>query len=616
MSRLASRSRAESSPPSPARVNHVARDVERRLACPSQAVEGQIRPASGEDAAVDIAVFALRLGGKRQATQRPGRTRRLVVRVAFAALLAVATITPGCGTSGSNAPAVNVSSLPPVSGDNATITAPPGSGPALYQSLVLVQSSTWAVMVPTTALSSPTPVLVANTNGALASVGQTYNVPAQPIPLNTRDGASQFLSPVAAPQAVGAFSGDPTALGTQVASAWQSDERFAAATRAIQGAPTVLDLAYNGAAAAKAGGTFTYTDGVVLGQDEQSPVVQVIDQALLQSGVPTRPEDVVYVAIRSNESSLYNPGQTVTLQNVAVVPQTVSTDAGSSTVDVANAALDGSNVQVTGQVDLQSLLQNRLAQTNAELALQSSDTAAPSGSPIANGSPVAGATSQPAATPTPARNEPQTVVVNNHSGPSYMDDFLIYMWLTNSSFYRGPSYSVAYPARIPSTVTNNYYYVPPASAPSNAPASTVSSSPSQSTAVQASRVAVSGQAAGTGGGTGATSKSAAISSSQVSAATSKTAAAAGQVSTSSVGKSTSSVASSSGSDSSIASRSAGAGSSSGSSSSSSSSGGSIGKGISGAGPAKGSGSSGSGSSSSSSGGFGGKGGSSGGSSSS
>src|SRR5205807_6225961 len=123
------------------------------------------------------------------------------------------------------------------------------------------------------------------------------------------------------------------------------------------GQPTVLDASYNAAAAAAAGGTHTYTNGVVLRVEPDKPVLAVIDRALLESGLPTRAEDVVYVAIRSSEQSLYNPGQVVNLRDVAVNQQSTDVNGQATTVFVANAALDGARVEPTGNVDLQSLLQ-------------------------------------------------------------------------------------------------------------------------------------------------------------------------------------------------------------------------------------------------------------------
>src|SRR5206468_2367854 len=121
---------------------------------------------------------------------------------------------------------------------------------------------------------------------------------AQPVKVGTRDGISQFLDPLIAAESTG--SGDPS-QGKATIARWQEDERYLAPTRAIAGQPTVLDAAYNAEAAATAGGTHTYLNGVVLRVESDKPVLQLIDKALLESGKPARAEDIVYVAIRPQE---------------------------------------------------------------------------------------------------------------------------------------------------------------------------------------------------------------------------------------------------------------------------------------------------------------------------
>jgi hypothetical protein len=315
---------------------------------------------------------------------------------------------------------------------------------------------------------------------------------------------------------------------------------------------------------------------------------------LLESGRPTRVEDVVYVAIRPSERSLYDPGQVVNLRDVVMDKKATDVNGQSTNVYVANAALDGARVEPTTRVDLQSLLQPRLARVDQDLAAQT-QLATAAGTP----QPAA-----PSATNTPGALAPvqQPVIVQQGGGfrgPSFVDDFLIFMWLSNSGFYRGGGgttiiNNVPYSPSRPSG--DVYYSAPPT--PSGTSPSTIASSQaaSRSTALEAARTSVSGQSSGTGGGVAATNKSAADSTARVSAATSKSASVAGEVSSASVGKSTASVASAPAS--STASRSAGSVSAGtrGSAGTSSSSGG---KGIGG----------------SSSGGFGGKGASGGGSSS-
>ena len=442
----------------------------------------------------------------------------------------------------------------------------------------------WAVMQPQN--GSEAPVLVDRVGSGLDSVGNIYRMAAQPVAVGTRDGPSQFLDPL---QPATTTGNEPQATATaardNLVQMWGQDERYLAATRAIAGQPSVLDAAYNAAAAVTAGGTHTYLNGVVLRVEPDKPVLQVIDRTLLESGKPTRAEDVVYVAIRDSERSLYDPGQVVNLRDVVMNKQDTDVNGQKTTVYVTNAALDGARVEPTGRVDLQSLLQPRLQRVDQDLAAQAQVAA--SGTPA-----VAAATATPGAA---AAAAPQQVIVQQNRGPSFIDDFLIFMWLSNSGFYRGPSVIINNPPFSSNRGGSAVYYSPPPTGGSSP--STVSSAQaaSRSTALEAARSSVSGQAAGTGGGVAATNKSAADTTSQVGAATAKSASVASDVSTSSAGKSISSAPASS---SSTASRSAGctsagtrgsAGVSSGGSSSSSG-----GKGI-------------GGSSSSSGGGFGGKG---------
>jgi hypothetical protein len=540
------------------------------------------------EAAAEVATFALKLAGKRRQARRGGRFGRLIVGFALAACVALAACDKPNAAPEETQTAIDA--LPSAQASTAWITAKPGSSAASYFNMLLVDpgsdSRPWAVL---TVSGGSTPILVDRNGAGLDTVGATYRMAAQPITVGTRDGPSQFLDPLQpATQQDNAI--EPVSV-EQVEQRWAQDERYLAATRAISGQTTALDAAYNAAAAAAAGGTHTYLNGVVLRVEPDNPVLEVVDRALLESGTPTRAEDVVYVAIRPSEQSLYNPGQVVNLRNVAVNKQNTDVNGQQTTVYVVNAALDGARVEPTGSVDLQSLLQPRLQRVDQDIAGQSQ--AAPS----------------PTVTPAPT-NAPagQTVIVQQQPrGPSFVDDFLIWMWLSNSGWYRGPSVIINNPPPVASRPPDQTYYSPPPSTSSTNPSTVASQqAASRSTALEASRSAVSGQASGTGGGVAATNKSAANASTQVGAATAKSAAVAGQVSASSVGKSVSSVPSSG---SSTASRSAGdtsAGTRSSAGTSSSS-----GKGISGASSSSaGKGVSGASSSSGSSGGFGGRGGSS------
>lgn len=533
-------------------------------------------------AAAEVAVFALQLAGKRRQARRGGRFGRLIASFALAACMALTACDKP--NASPEATQVAISELPSAAGSSAAITAQPRAGPAQFTDLLLVDPGSatqpWAVL---TSASGDAPILVDRVGAGLDNVGSVYRLAANPVTVGTRDGPSQFLDSLQPAVVTTGDGQNPTSTSSQLVQRWSQDERFLAATRAIAGQPTVLDAAYNAAAAAAAGGTHTYASGVVLRVEPDKPVLEVVDRALLESGRPTRAEDVVYVAIRANERALYEPGQVVNLRDVVMDRQNTDVNGQTTTVYVANAALDGARVEPSGSVDLQSLLQPRLQRVDQDLtaqSLQASGTPAPT-------------------TPTavPAQGQPQPVIIQQRSsGPSFVDDFLIWMWLTNSGFYRGPSVIINNPVPSPTRPGGDLYYSAPPT-PSSSTPSTIASSQaaSRSTALEASRSAVSGQAAGTGGGVAATNKSAADASARVSAATAKSASVAGDVSSSSAGKSIASAPSSS---SSTASRSAGttsAGSrgSAGVSSGSSSSGG---KGISG-----------SSGSSSGGGGFGGKG---------
>jgi hypothetical protein len=557
-------------------VDVVSAELEARLAAGPWTPEPRAAPAT------EVAAFALGLSGKRRQARRSGRLGRLIARFALAACLALASVSAACqkpDATGDDAIQA-ISAMPYVSASEATITqSQPRASPAQFTDLLLVDpgsdSQPWAVFVPQT--GGDTPILMDRVGAGADQVGSVYRVAAQPVKVGTRDGTSEFLDPLIPGEA--SSTGD-AAQGSTAVSRWQEDERYLAATRAIAGQPTVLDAAYNAEAAANAGGTHSYSNGVVLRVEPDKPVVEVIDKSLLESGKPTRAEDIVYVAIRPQEQSLYSPGQVVNLRDVVMDAQKTDIDGQPTTVYIANAALDGSRVEPTGAtVDLQGLLTPRLQQLDQDLAAQ------------AEADPTA-AQAQPTATAaTPAVVQQPVIVNRGGGGGSFVGDFLLFMWLTNGGFYsRGPNVIINNPPPSPYR-TGDIFYSPPPAPSGSSPSTTQSAqADARNTALQASRSAVSGQAAGSGGGVAATSKSASESSARVSAATSKAAVAAAVVSTASSGKSISSAPASS---SSTASRSAGAisagsrgsagGSSSGSSSigrsSSGSSGGFGGKGV-------------------------------------
>ena len=494
-------------------------------------------------AAAEVAVFALQLAGKRRQARRGGRFGRLIASFALAACLALTACDKP--NASPEATQVAISELPQAAGSSATITAQPRASPAQFTDLLLVDPGSdtqpWAVVA---SGNGDAPILVDRVGAGLDNVGSVYRLAANPVTVGTRDGPSQFLDPLQPAVVTTSDAQNPASTASQLVQRWSQDERFLAATRAIAGQPTALDAAYNAAAAAAAGGTHSYANGVVLRVEPDKPVLEVVDRALLESGRPTRAEDVVYVAIRANERALYEPGQVVNLRDVVMDHQNSDVNGQTTTVYVANAALDGARVEPTGSVDLQSLLQPRLQRVDQDLTAQSQQTP---------GTPTP---TTPTPAPAPAQGQAQPVIVQQRSsGPSFVDDFLIWMWLTNSGFYRGPSVIINNPAPSPTRPGGDLYYSAPPT-PSGSTPSTVASSEaaSRSTALEASRSAVSGQASGTGGGIAATNKSAADASARVSAASAKSASVAGDVSTSSAGKSIASAPSSS---SSTASRSAG-----------------------------------------------------------
>jgi hypothetical protein len=517
-------------------VDVVVNELEARLRATPWTPPTPVAPAT------EVAAFALALSGKRTQARRAGRLNRLIAHFALAACLALASVAAACEKPNANpeATAAAISALPSTNPNDASIAAKPRASPGNFTDLLLVDPGSdaqpWAILVPRTSGQAQGPILVDRAGSDMDDPGTVYRVAAQPVTVGTRDGASQFLDPLTPADATG--TADVSQRRAEV-ERWQQDERYLAVTRAIKGEPTVLDAAYNAEAAANAGGTHTYSNGVVLRVEENAPVIQVIDRALIESGRPTRAEDLVYVAIRDGDKSLYEPGTVVTLRDVVIERQQTDIQGENATVYVANAALDGARAEPTGKVDLQGLLQPRLQQVDQDLAAQAQDPGA-----------------QPAATAAPGTPAPvqQPVVVNRGGGGSFVPDFLIWMWLFNGGFYRGPSVIINNPAPSPTRSGDVFYSPPPA--PSGSAPSTVASSQAdaRATALQASRSAVSGQSGGTGGGVAATSKSAADATARVSAATSKSASVASDVSRASSGKSISSVPKST---SSIASRSAG-----------------------------------------------------------
>jgi hypothetical protein len=569
-------------------VEAVAAEVESRLASGPWEIPPRDEPPPTVVAAAEVATFALKLSGKRRQARSGSRLRRLITHFALAACLALASVAAACEKPDATEAeqAETIRTLPTASATDAVITQPARAGPARFEDLVLVSADSeqqpWAVLLPKSGGDEP---ILVDVGAGLTRPGSAYRIAANPISVGTRDGPSQFLDPLA-PATETDSEAEPPANGAQVADRWREDERYLAATRAIRGQLTVLDAAYNAENAVAAGGTHTYSNGVVLRVDPDNPVLAVTDRALLESGRPTREEDVVYVAIRQSERSLYEAGQVVNLKDVVMNREQTDVEGQPRTMYIANAALDGARVEPAGRVDLQQLLGQRLNRVDSDLAAQAQE---------GDAAPAAAATPQATSTAGAPVQQP-TVIRENRS--SFVDDFLIFMLLTNSGFFRGPGVIINNPGPSPSRSGDIYYSSPPR--PSGSGPSTVSSSQtdSRNTALQAARTSVSGQASGTGGGVAATNKAAADASARASAATTKASTVAGGVSTASAGKSITSVPKTSSSTASRSSGTVSAGARGGTSSSSGSSSSSGGKGIGGA----------------SSGGFGGSGATSGGSS--
>jgi hypothetical protein len=566
----------------PAQVQAVAARIDARLSTAGWDVSALDESQPGEvSAAAEVALFALKLSGKRRQARRGGRLGHLVRSFALAACVALASVAAACDkpSAGPEATQVAISQLPADGATSATITSQPRAGPAIYSDLLLLDAGSaaqpWAIALPR---GGDTPVLVDRVGSGMDTVGDIYRVAGQPVTVYTRDGVSQFLDPLEPAESTGSDTSAASPARDQIVQRWGQDERYLAAARAIAGQPIVLDAAYNAPVANLAGGTHTYLNGVVLRVEPDTAALQVIDRTLLESGRPTRAEDVVYVAVRASEKSLYEPGQVVNLRDVVMDQKSTDVDGQPTTVYVANAALDGARVEPTGSVDLQALLQPRLQRVDQDLTTQTQEVAA-----LAQAGPT---TTQPQPTATAGTTAVQPVIVNNNSGfrgPSFVDDFLIFMWLSHSGFYRGPNVIINNPPSYTGRPGGDVYYSSPPTSSGTSPSTVASSqAASRSTALEAARTSVSGQSSGTGGGVAATNKSASDATARVSAATSKSASVAGDVSTASAGKSISSAATGS---SSIASRSAGttsAGARGGSGVSSGSSGSSSGgKGISG-----------------------------------
>ena len=276
--------------------------------------------------------------------------------------------------------------------------------------------------------------------------GRDYRLPAQPVMVGTRDGASQFLDPLQPATSPAASAKPVTDAANLVEQRWSQDERYLAPTRAIAGHTTVLDAAYNAAAAAAAGGTHTYLNGVVLRVEPDKPVLRSSTRRCSSRACPTRAEDVVYVAIRTASSRSYNPGQVVNLRDVVM--------------DQQKTDIDGSQPRCTWPTPRSTERASSRPAVSicshcCSRACSASTRTWPPGSQAGGRRDASPQRRTPSAT-----QVPQQVIVQQR-GPSFVDDFLIWMWLSNTGFYRGPSVIINNPPPSSNRPGDSTYYSPP-----------------------------------------------------------------------------------------------------------------------------------------------------------
>src|SRR5713226_5331975 len=132
----------------------VAERVDARLAASAWNMVALEQTDASIDAAAEVAVFALKLAGKRRQAHRGGRCGRLIVGFALAACVALTSFAAACDapSAAPEATQAAISQLPTVSGASAAITAQPRASPAQFADLVLLDASStagpWAVLVP------------------------------------------------------------------------------------------------------------------------------------------------------------------------------------------------------------------------------------------------------------------------------------------------------------------------------------------------------------------------------------------------------------------------------------------------------------------------------------
>src|SRR5580704_14404622 len=127
---------------SPDEVHAVAERVDARLAASVWDLAPAQPVATDVSAAAEVAVFALKLAGKRRQARLGGRFSRLVVRFALAACVALATVATACDApnAGPEATAAAISELGTASPATASISAQPRASPARFTDMILLDA--------------------------------------------------------------------------------------------------------------------------------------------------------------------------------------------------------------------------------------------------------------------------------------------------------------------------------------------------------------------------------------------------------------------------------------------------------------------------------------------
>src|SRR5258708_456252 len=162
----------------------VAERVDARLATSAWDTARLKQTAGDIDAAAEVAVFALKLAGKRRQAHRDGRFGRLITGFALAACVALTSFATACDqpSAAPEATQVAISELPTISGASAGITAEARAGPAQFADLELLDPGStaqpWAVFIPR---GGTVPILIDNVGLGLDRATGVYRVAAQPV---------------------------------------------------------------------------------------------------------------------------------------------------------------------------------------------------------------------------------------------------------------------------------------------------------------------------------------------------------------------------------------------------------------------------------------------------